>query len=101
MALELVNVIRKRAGIPDEGMFSTTQMHGYTDARDIVMDERRMELAFEGHRMFDVYRNQKDMDRHYPGFQLWNTVSHMDNHIIYPIPNAEWTVSHIEQNEGY
>ena len=100
-ALELVNVIRKRADIPDEGMFSTTNMHGYTDAIDIVMDERRLELAFEGHRMFDVYRNKKDMDRHYPGFQLWNTVSHEDDHIIYPIPNAEWTVSHIQQNKGY
>lgn len=100
-ALELVNVIRKRAGIPEEGMFSKTQMHGYSNAIDVVMDERRMELAFEGHRLFDVYRNKKDMDRHFPGFQLWNTVSHLDNHIVYPIPNAEWTVSHIDQNLGY
>lgn len=100
-ALELVNVIRKRANIPDAGMFSETQMHGYADAIDVVMDERRMELAFEGHRMFDIYRNQKDMDRHYPGFQPWKTVLHTDNHIIYPIPNGEWTVSHIEQNPGY
>lgn len=100
-ALELVNVIRKRAGIPEEGMFSKTQMHGYSNAIDVVMDERRMELAFEGHRLFDVYRNKKDMDRHFPGFQLWNTVSHLDNHIVYPIPNAEWTVSHIDQNMGY
>lgn len=100
-ALELVNVIRKRAGIPEEGMFSKMQMHGYSNAIDVVMDERRMELAFEGHRLFDVYRNKKDMDRHFPGFQLWNTVSHLDNHIVYPIPNAEWTVSHIDQNLGY
>ena len=100
-ALELVNVIRKRANIPDAGLFSETQMHGYADAIDVVMDERRMELAFEGHRMFDVYRNQKDMDRHYPGFQPWKIVNHTDNHIIYPIPNGEWTVSHIEQNPGY
>ncbi len=104
-ALVLVDVIRHRAGIPDAGLFTdgntVTNMHGYTDAIDVVMDERRMELAFEGHRMFDVYRNQKDMDRHYPGFQQWNTVSHLDNHIVYPIPNGEWTVSHIEQNPGY
>ncbi len=99
-ALEYVDAIRTRAGIPTAGLFSGN-MHGYTNIPDIVMDERRMELAFEGHRMFDVYRNKKDMDRHFPGFQSWNTVSHLDNHIIYPIPNGEWTVSGIGQNDGY
>ena len=101
-ALEDVNVIRKRAGIPDEGLFELgTQMHGYTSAIDVVMDERRLELAFEGHRMFDVYRNQQNMDRHYPGLQAWEEVPYDYNHIQYPIPNAEWTVSHITQNPGY
>ena len=101
-ALTIVNAIRKRAGIPDAGMFSSSNMHGYdADAIDVVMDERRIELAFEGHRMFDIYRNKKDMNRKYPGYQPWKIVSHSDDHIIYPIPNAEWTVSHIEQNKGY
>jgi hypothetical protein len=76
-------------------------MHGYTSVIDIVMDERRLELAFEGHRMFDVYRNKQGMDRHYPGLQAWKTVNYTDPHILYPIPNAEWTVSGIEQNPGY
>ncbi len=100
-ALDDVNVIRKRAGIPAEGMFSTTNMHGYASAFDIVMDERRMELAFEGYRMFDVYRNNMDMDRRYPGAQPWAIVKPDYNHIQYPIPNAEWTVSGIQQNPGY
>ena len=99
-ALELVDVIRTRAGIPAAGMFSGN-MHGYADAIDIVMDERRMELAFEGHRVFDVYRNKQNMDRHYPGLQAWKTVLYTDPHTLYPIPNAEWTVSHIQQNPGY
>ena len=111
-ALDDVNVIRKRAGIPDEGMFSATNMHGYVDANDpeigtytalekIVLDERRMELAFEGHRMFDVYRNKLNMDRRYPGAQPWKVVPYTEPHIQYPIPNNEWTVSGIEQNPGY
>lgn len=99
-ALMLVDVIRERAGIPAEGLFSGN-MHGYTDAVDIVMDERRLELAFEGHRMFDVYRNKKNMDRHYPGVQEWKTVLYTDPHTQYPIPNGEWMVSHISQNPGY
>lgn len=100
-ALDDVNVIRKRAGIPAEGMFSTSNMHGYASVFDVVMDERRMELAFEGYRMFDVYRNGLDMDRRYPGAQPWAVVKPDYNHIQYPIPNSEWTVSGIQQNPGY
>ncbi len=100
-ALKYVNAIRTRAGIPAAGLFSDTNMHGYTSVIDVVMDERRMELAFEGHRMFDVYRNKQDMDRHYPGVQAWTTMKYDDPRIQYPIPNGEWTVSGIQQNPGY
>ena len=100
-ALDDVNVIRDRAGIPPTGRFSTTDMHGYTDALDIVLDERRLELAFEGHRMFDIYRNKLNMNRQYPGLQSWKIVKYDEPHIQYPIPYAEWTVSGIQQNPGY
>lgn len=100
-ALEDVNAIRARAGIPADGLFSLSNMHGYTSVEDIVADERRMELAFEAHRFFDVFRNQKDMDRRYPGSQPWVIIQHDDPRIQFPIPNAEWTVSGIEQNPGY
>lgn len=99
-ALADVDVIRARAGIPAEGMFSGN-MHGYDNALDIVLDERRMELAFEGHRVFDVYRNKRDMDRRYAGAQPFVVVPYTEPHIQYPIPNNEWTVSGIEQNPGY
>ncbi len=65
------------------------------------MDERRLELAFEGHRMFDVYRNGLTMDRRFPGAQPWALVEPTYLKIQYPIPNAEWTVSGIPQNPGY
>lgn len=100
-ALEFVNAIRTRAQIPAAGMFSTANMHGYKNALEVVMDERRLELAFEGHRMIDVYRNKLNMDRRYPGVQQWKVVPYTDNHIQYPIPNAELSVSGIEQNIGY
>ena len=79
-------------------------MHGYASAIDVVMDERRLELAFEGHRMFDVYRNKQNMNREYPGLQAWKEILFdfdKEPHILYPIPNAEWTVSGIKQNDGY
>ncbi|MBQ2067660.1 MAG: RagB/SusD family nutrient uptake outer membrane protein [Paludibacteraceae bacterium] len=100
-ALKDVNIIRTRAGIPSDGLFASDKMHGYASAIDVVMDERRLELAFEGHRMFDVYRNKQSMNRQYPGLQLWKIVPYDEPHIQYPIPYAEWTVSGIEQNQGY
>ena len=100
-ALADVNVIRTRAGIPDAGMFGAGKMHGYSNAVNVVMDERRMELAFEGHRMFDVYRNKQDMYRCYAGAQPFKIIPYTEPHIQYPIPNNEWTVSGIEQNPGY
>ena len=101
-ALKIIDTIRERAGIPAAGLFNGgANMHGYTSAIDVVMDERRLELAFEGHRMFDVYRNMQNMDRHYPGLQAWTTMKYDDPRIQYPIPNGEWTVSGIEQNPGY
>ena len=101
-ALADVNVIRTRAGIPAEGMFSAGNMHGYSNSADVVMDERRMELAFEGHRVFDVYRNKQKMDRRFAGAHPWKIIDPMtEPHIVYPIPNNEWTVSGIPQNPGY
>ncbi len=37
---------------------------------DVVLKERRIELAFEGHRIFDLLRNGKDVVRNYWGFHL-------------------------------
>ena len=96
-----VNAIRTRAGIPASGLFSTSNTHGYASALDVVLDERRMELAFEGHRMFDVYRNQRTMDRRFPGVQTWEEIKCTDNRIQYPIPYGEISVSGIPQNPGY
>ena len=101
-ALADVNAIRQRAGIPAEGLFELgTKMHGYTKVLDVVLDERRMELAFEGHRRNDVYRNKRDMDRRYPGTQPWEIVKYTDDKIQYPIPYNERSVSGIPQNPGY
>ena len=99
-ALADVDAIRTRAGIPAAGMFSGN-MHGYTDVLDIVLDERRMELAWEGHRMFDVYRNRRTMDRRFPGIHPWEEIEYTADKIQYPIPYVETSVSHIEQNPGY
>lgn len=100
-ALDDVNALRQRAQIPAEGMFSTGQKHGYSSVLDIVLDERRMELAFEGHRMWDLVRNKRPMDRRFSGVQTWEVVDCNDNRIQYPIPFDETSTSGIPQNPGY
>ena len=98
-ALDYVNAIRTRAGIPT---YAVGDLQGYENVVDVVMDERRLELAWEGHRHFDMCRNKLKMDRRYAGAQPYKIVDPTtEPHIIYPIPNNEWTVSGIEQNPGY
>ena len=48
--LEAINKVRKRAGQPDLTAMGKTQM------RDKIINERRVELAFEEHRFYDVRR---------------------------------------------
>lgn len=97
-AIKYVNVIRNRAGIPT---FSEGNMLGYTDILKVVMDERRMELAFEGDRRMDVYTNKLNMDRQFPGCHPYKVIEYNDNKIQNPIPQSEYSVSGIEQNPGY
>jgi len=66
-ALDNINVLRDRAGIPNYYLGSIPA--GMT-ILDIVLEERRLELAYEGHRKFDVFRNGRIMNRRYPGTHL-------------------------------
>ncbi len=98
LALADVNTIRERAGLSGEQLFASATDHGYTDILDIVLDERRLELSFEGHRPYDIYRNKLSLDRRFTGVQTWEVIDCNDTRIQYLIPNDEVTVSGIEQN---
>jgi starch-binding outer membrane protein, SusD/RagB family len=64
-AIDNVNIIRQRARIPLYNI-DIPVPDGMTSL-DVVLQERRLELAFEIHRRFDVFRNGRTMDRRYPG----------------------------------
>lgn len=102
-ALEDVNVLRKRAGLPDAAMWTTSnyQDWGYDSVLDVVLDERNLELCFEGHRAFDLYRNGKSINREYPGVHKWTVLdlNYLDANFPHCIPFGEVTVSGIEQNK--
>ena len=99
-ALEYTNVIRTRAGIPTWTNKAAYEAEGYKNLVDVVLDERRLELCFEGHRAIDVYRNGKPMDRRFAGVQAWEVISleDLDKRFPYCIPFAEISVSGIEGN---
>ena len=63
-----VDEIRKNRGL-EASLYDGTVPAGST-ALKVVLNERRIELAFEGHRTFDVYRNKLTMDRTYWGYHL-------------------------------
>ncbi len=99
-ALDDVNVIRTRAGLTGTAQMTLAnyQARGYSDVLGVVLDERRMELCFEGQRPYDVYRNKLQMDRRFAGVQPWEVVNYNDSRILFKIPYDETSVSGIAQN---
>jgi starch-binding outer membrane protein, SusD/RagB family len=89
-ALADVNIIRTRAGLSGNALFRSDNMQGYTTVLDVVLDERRLELAFETHRVFDLFRNNRNVYRNYPGVQTNpQTISYTDARVVHFIPEQE------------
>ncbi len=93
LAIASINRIRARAGIPP--------IEGVLD-RDVVRQERRLELAFEGFRLFDLHR-WKIAEEVMNGFQTIGDVCKFEPyHYIWPFPQSEIDVNpQLEQNPGY
>ena len=96
-ALEDINKLRSRAGIPEYSSGNISN-YGYSKVLDVVLDERRMELCFEGHRFFDVFRNRLDMDRRYIGYHTWEIIHPGDLRIALLISQDEINCGGIAQN---
>jgi len=90
--LGLLDDIRIRAGLSplDPGVLNTPALVGQA-----IQDERRLELAFEGHRWFDLVRTGT-VDA-----EMGESVN--SNYYVFPIPNSEVLASDgvITQNPGY
>lgn len=68
---------------------------------DRILLERRKELAFEGHRLFDLMRNKKNFTKYYTDGESTNVEYHDDKTIL-PIPESELDVNdNLDQNPGY
>lgn len=87
-ALDDVDMIRKNRGLQNS-LYNGVLPTGIT-ALAVVLNERRIELAFEGHRTFDVYRNKLNMDRNYWGYHLPG----LKETDINPSQNPNWLLQH-------
>lgn len=97
-ALNDVNTIRKRAGLSGNALFSNSNMMGYTNVLDVILDERRLEFAFESQRKFDVFRNKRTLNRDYPGTHLASgqtiqEIKYTDPRVIFFIPEQDMVVN--------
>lgn len=101
-ALDDVNAVRVRAGLPayqlgvtdlDPGI-GVNPLDTQQEVIDVVLLERRLELAFEGHSWPDLVRTGRAATM----LQQQGRGAHQ---ILFPIPLAEIDVTTMQQNPGY
>jgi hypothetical protein len=97
LAIDDVNLIRQRAGISGAGLYSIGDLKGKNSVLEVVIEERRLELAFEGQRPNDLFRNNMPLVRAYPGFHSLDrynqTINPTDAIVVFFIPDRERTVN--------
>ncbi|WP_147676703.1 RagB/SusD family nutrient uptake outer membrane protein [Algibacter pacificus] len=108
---EVIGAIRKRAGLaqPDTYLASINTKEAM---RELIRNERRLELSFEGHRFWDLRRWDAPLNETIRGYFFDGTnyveLPSVENRNYpsfgkyMPIPNAEvLRFPEIEQNEGW
>ncbi|MBR6247924.1 MAG: RagB/SusD family nutrient uptake outer membrane protein [Muribaculaceae bacterium] len=109
-----LNRVRSRVGLPAFPYSATIQGATVTygdnanDLRAAVRHERRVELAMEGHRWFDLLRwgiAKQTMDAYFaqeaPEVRAEAAAFQVGKHELMPIPSDEILLSGISQNPGY
>src|SRR5690606_16703150 len=78
LARENLNIIRKRVNLDDVSTTDQTQL------RQLIWKERRLELAFEHDRWFDLVRTRQAQTAMEANGKPFN-----DRHYLFPIPNNQ------------
>lgn len=109
-ARDVIGEIRKRAGIsqPDNYLAS---LQSPEEFRELIRNERRLELCFEGFRFWDIRRWKNDLSITAKGVRIENGVHNVfdveprayDNEFMHygPIPDREITKFQLQQNKGW
>ncbi len=100
-AYEFLNKVRRRAyGFPTDQPASCDIMAGLSqkDFIDTIIKERRLELAFEGHRWFDLIRTKKLKEALTAQNPETGAIVE-EKHLLFPIPQLEIDANQLlEQN---
>lgn len=107
-AVRYLNMTRERAGIP---LYQLSDFGSMTEFRTALRDERRMELAFENHRWFDLQRwgiatatvNEHLTDTESTFYSQYGYVQPIDEwQTMLPIPISVTNINpDVAQNIGY
>lgn len=93
-AADDLNSIRMRAGL--------LPLTDTSNLLEEIFNERRRELAFEGHLLFDIARYKKDIFRNQGCLSLVCNLEYPSDYYILPIPNSSILLNeNMVQNEGY
>jgi len=93
-ALTDLNTIRERSNL--------LPLEITANVLESIFLERRRELAFEGHLLFDIARYKKDVNRNLGCIANTCNLSYPSNFFILPIPASSTDLNeNIQQNEGY
>jgi len=86
-ALNAFNQVRERAGLEPLSQID----------KEIMLQERRVEFAFEGHRWFDLLRSGRAVE-----ILTLHGKNPSATRLLFPIPSAELQINtKLEQNPGY
>lgn len=101
-AFTYLNLVRSRAGLPEKTSGNPDPLlaiNSQQDFRLAIEQERRVELAFEGHRWFDLVRTGRALEVLNPK----TTVNIQPYQLLLPVPQAQIDINPqtIKQNDGY
>lgn len=112
VAISYLDKVRARAGVPDYEVVKNDPVysHKFPTLKLAILHERRVELAFENQRWYDLlrfftpselveYMHAKNQD----DYNESNLQNFTETDIYYPIPYDEWLLNPegMYQNEGY
>jgi len=98
-ALVYLNQVRARARQGNDGILPDISTTNQTELREAIWHERRVELAMEQHRYFDLVRQERAQEVFAALGINWT----QGKHEVYPIPQSEIDISGgtLTQNPGY
>jgi hypothetical protein len=96
-ALTYLNMVRERARGENDSVLPDITTTNQDELRNAILEERNRELAFEGHRYFDLVRTGKASE------VLGSYGFEENKHELLPIPQQEIDISggKLSQNPGY